>query len=82
MKAAKVIKPMPPEEFRRLLGKRIKDRREELGFKQMEFALKHGIHPSMLSRIETGQSDITIPRAFVIANALGWGMKQMLDGLL
>lgn len=82
MKAAKVTKQMPPHEFRYKLGKRIRERREELGSRQMEFALANGLHPSMLSRIETGQSDITIQRAASLAGALGWDLETMLEGLL
>lgn len=35
-------------------GKALKDRRRALGLKQTELALKIGIHPITLSRIETG----------------------------
>lgn len=82
MKASKVTKQIPPHEFRHKLGKRIRERREELGSRQMEFALANGLHPSMLSRIETGQSDITIQRAAQLAEALGWSLENMLEGLV
>lgn len=82
MKAAKVTKQIPSHEFRHKLGKRIRERREELGSRQMEFALANGLHPSMLSRIETGQSDMTLQRASQIAEALGWSLETMVRGLL
>ena len=79
MKATKV---MPPEVFRQKLGNRIRNRREELGSRQMEFAIANGLHPSMLSRIETGVSDMTLQRAASLADALGWSLETMLEGLL
>ncbi|MGH9436416.1 MAG: helix-turn-helix domain-containing protein [Terriglobia bacterium] len=79
---AKLTTRIPPEEFRRLLGKRIRERRTQLGTHQMAFAIANGFHPSMLSRIETGLSDMTLQRASDLARALGWTLEEMMEGLL
>jgi plasmid maintenance system antidote protein VapI len=72
--------PLTPQEFRRLLGARIRTLRGEAN--QLEFATIHGIHPSMLSRIETGQSDLSLQRAQQLALALGTTVDELLEGLI
>jgi hypothetical protein len=72
--------PLTPQVFRRLLGVKIRTLRGETS--QLEFATRHGIHPSMLSRIETGQSDLTLQRAQQLALALGTTVDELLEGLI
>lgn len=54
-----------------LVGKILQRHRESLGKSQSEIAAMAGLTQSAYSRIECGQTVLTIPHLHVIANALG-----------
>jgi transcriptional regulator with XRE-family HTH domain len=78
----KVTKQITPEEFRRLLGKRIKELREMRGSNQVTFTAAIGWPQSRLSRIETGQADVTVFRLRQLAEALGTTITKLLEPLI
>lgn len=52
--------------------KRITRIRKSKGWSQAELARRAGIHPSSLSRIESGEEPPYRGRALRLADALGW----------
>ena len=57
--------------FRKELGMRIFQARNELGWKQATLAKKLGVSPSIVSNYEAGHRGITIDRIQQIATTLG-----------
>lgn len=64
------------------LGARIREKRERADLSQPIFAAMIGLSASTLSRIETGQNDVSIYRGALIARALGTTLPKLLEGLL
>jgi len=62
-----------------VLGHEIMLRRKELGMSQSELASKSGIQQANISRIERGQTNITINQLKRIANALDANIKIRLE---
>jgi transcriptional regulator with XRE-family HTH domain len=60
-----------------LKGRRIKERREQLGMTQVEFAKKIKISTRQLQRIEAGESDVTGDTFIKIANALSASLDYL-----
>lgn len=64
------------------LGKRIRQRRAELGFSQEDFAAHAGIDRSYMGGIERGQRNITFYVLCQIAAALECDVAKLARGLL
>lgn len=60
---------------KRVLGKRIRELREEVGLTQVELAKKAKVSRSMLSMIEEGNQNSSIDTLDRIAKALGKELK-------
>lgn len=63
------------------LGKNIKRMRLEKGFTQEKLAELSQIHPVYVSYVEKGVRNITVDRAFRIANALSCDISELFKGL-
>lgn len=61
---------MNAEDYIKLIGQNIVKRREELGMKQIDLAIKIGIEDSALRRIESGRTNPTVKTLYKIAQAL------------
>ena len=61
---------MQPEEFRRILAKRIRFQREKLGMTQAEVAAKLGVTQPYISDIESGRVGMHSDRIAQLANIL------------
>ena len=56
------------------IGKRIKQRREQIGLTQEQFAEKLGVAPNYISTIERGAS---FPRSIRISISMVWRLRRM-----
>jgi len=65
---------------RHLVGSRIRERRERLGWKQVALAARVGISPSYLNLIEHNRRGIGGARLIAIAEALGLDLRELSDG--
>lgn len=63
--------------FRKQLGKRIREIRREKGLTQENVYLESGISRSHIAMIEAGKRDITISALFKISRALGADLKEI-----
>lgn len=66
---------------RKLLGKAIRKRREELGWTQENLAEKAELHWTYISGIERGVRNVTILKLFAIARALSLRVRDLVDEL-
>lgn len=57
-------------EIRKLVGRRVRERRLKLGLTQQELADRAGLHRSYLGDIELGRRNVTIESIAKIARAL------------
>lgn len=62
------------------VGERIKDRREELGWKQDDLATKAGISKSFLSDLENGKRKVGADKLLDIARALSLSLDYLMTG--
>ena len=60
-------------------GQRLKEVRNREGLSQESLALKVGISPSSIARIETGKINTTVSTALHIAEKLGLPFKDLFD---
>lgn len=60
------------------LGDRVKSRREKAGLTQYELAMKAGMRPEAVSRIETGKSPASLASLHKIAPVLGTTIDELL----
>jgi transcriptional regulator with XRE-family HTH domain len=72
----------PVSNFLIAFGERVRLARHGLRLDQCSLACDIGITQAALSKIETGQSDVSILRATKIANALGTTLPNLLKGLV
>lgn len=66
---------MELEEYLKIIGKRIKARRAEIGMTQQELAAKAKISKSYLSQIENGKQSIRLGTVDKIITALECGLE-------
>ena len=78
----KIHERLKSSDFLISLGARIKEKRENAGIEQSHLAILIGLSQSTMSRIETGQNDVSIYRGALIARALGTTLPKLLEGLL
>ena len=64
------------------LGARIREKRERADMDLQQLAILIGLSRAIMSRIETGQNDVSIYRGALIARALGTTLPKLLEGLL
>lgn len=65
-------------EFRWALGQRIKAARERSGLEQAELARALGLSQSAISRLECGQSDVSVWQLVCIAEVVQFAVKNMI----
>ena len=63
------------------LGKRIKEKRIELGLSQEKFALSIGMDRTYLASVEKGKKNISIINIEKIANGLNISLSELFQGL-
>jgi len=68
--------------FLKSFGTRIRKRREYCELSQDDLARYVGISAPTMSRIESGDIDITIRRAMEIATQLDVTLRELMEGLL
>lgn len=68
---------MPRKSKEESIGKRISTRRIARGFSQAMVARRAGIHPSYLSRIETGRVHPTLRTATRVAEAMRMSLQDL-----
>jgi transcriptional regulator with XRE-family HTH domain len=64
-----------------LFGTAVRERRQQLGLSQEEFADKAGIHRTYVSSIELGKVQVSITIAHQLAVTLGVPLSKMLRGI-
>lgn len=65
----------------RELGRRIRDRRQELGLSQEALAQKAGINRTYIGSLETGQRNPSLENLCHLAVALGVPLAELVEGL-
>lgn len=65
------------EEF----GRRVRERRVELGVSQMALADAAGLHFTYLSSVERGQRNVTLVSVLRVAGALGVDVGELVAGM-
>jgi transcriptional regulator with XRE-family HTH domain len=58
-------------------GKKVRDRREDLGLSQEELAVKAGVHRTYIGMIERAEKNITLTNIHKIATALSLYPKDL-----
>lgn len=61
---------MMPEDIQRLFGKRVRQRRLQLGLTQQNLADRTGLHRSYIGEIELGRRNVSLKNIARIADAL------------
>lgn len=61
------------------VGKNIKAKREDLNLTQDELANKVGITQAMLSQIERGTKNPSLPLGFLLAEALNCDVSELVE---
>jgi len=59
---------------------RIKSQREKNKMSQTQLACIVGVSPSMISKIETGESEGSLPTLRKLAAALGVSLSELIEG--
>jgi len=65
-------------DVRRALGKNLRQARERAGLTQEAVAERSGVHPTEVSRIETGKRDPRIATVEALAEAVGVSVSDLL----
>jgi transcriptional regulator with XRE-family HTH domain len=60
-----------------LFGRRVRDLREQAGYSQEGFALRHGIDRSYYGAVERGRKNVCLLSAVKIADALGVPLLEL-----
>lgn len=58
------------DNFARDVGAAVRDRRQELGMASKELAARLGVSASFITQLEQGQSSISLPRLYRLAELL------------
>lgn len=67
------------ESRRKKLGRRVKQRRVEAGYTQVEFAAMIGTSQSYLWKLEAGRINASVEALCRIADALGIAVRDLID---
>lgn len=74
--------PKPPvSEAARILGERVRERREEMKLSQEKLAEGTSLHWSFVGRIERGQANLTLHNIVRLAGVLGIDPGNLVSGL-
>lgn len=63
------------------LGRRVKERRTELGLSQMALADVIGLHFTFVSSVERGERNLSLSSLLRLADGLGVNPADLVDGL-
>jgi transcriptional regulator with XRE-family HTH domain len=67
---------------RKMLGKRIRRLRDQLGWSQEEFADICSVNRSYMGRIERGELNLTLDTLHKVSRGLGASVSALLKGIL
>lgn len=73
--------PEPLSDATRLLGKRVRTRRESLGLSQEALADLSGVHWTFLGQVERGQRNLSLHNMLKIAGGLQVDPADLVQGL-
>jgi transcriptional regulator with XRE-family HTH domain len=73
--------PEPLSDATRLLGERIRARRESLGLSQEALADRCGVHWTFLGQVERGRRNLSLHNLLKIASGLGVDPAELVRGL-
>jgi transcriptional regulator with XRE-family HTH domain len=73
--------PEPLSDATRLLGERIRARRESLALSQEALAHRCGVHWTFLGQVERGRRNLSLHNLLKIANGLGVDPAELVRGL-
>lgn len=62
-------------------GRRVRMRRENLGWSQMTFALEVDLHPTYVSDVELGRRNVSLETILRLAAALNVDPAELVKGL-
>ncbi len=71
----------PNATVQRILGRRIRDRRQVLGLSQEEMASRCGLHRTYYGSVERGERNIALQNIVRIADALDLDPSALVGGL-
>lgn len=74
---SRVVRGPEAEEF----GRRIRERRQDLGVSQMALAEAAGLHFTYLSSVERGRRNVTLVSLLRLAGALGTDPGDLIAGM-
>jgi transcriptional regulator with XRE-family HTH domain len=63
------------------LGNRIRQLRQERGWRQIDLAEETGIHENYVSDLENGQKEVCLRTLHLIARAFHLSMADLLEGI-
>lgn len=63
-------------------GRRVRERRNELGLSQEQFAERAGVHWTYVGQVERGRSNVTLHTTLRFAGALGIDAGALVAGLV
>jgi transcriptional regulator with XRE-family HTH domain len=73
--------PEPLSDATRLLGSRVRERREGLGLSQEALADRCAIHWTFLGQVERGRRNLSLHNLLKIAGGLGVDPSELVHGL-
>ena len=73
--------PEPLSDATRLLGERVRARRESLGLSQEALADRAGVHWTFLGQVERGQRNLSLHNLLKIAAGVGVDPAELVRGL-
>ncbi|HTZ88073.1 MAG TPA: helix-turn-helix transcriptional regulator [Solirubrobacteraceae bacterium] len=73
--------PEPLSDATRLLGKRVRSRRESLGLSQEALADRCGVHWTFLGQVERGRRNLSLHNILKIASGLDLDPAELVHGL-
>lgn len=62
-------------------GRRVRERRQELGWSQERLAEESGLHWTYVGQVERGRRNVTLHNILKLAAGLGVGAAVLVDGL-
>lgn len=72
---------VPLSDATRILGERVRERRQALGLSQETMAHEIGIHWTFLGQVERGQRNLNLHNLVKIAEGLGVDPAELVKGL-
>ncbi|HEV3047645.1 MAG TPA: helix-turn-helix transcriptional regulator [Solirubrobacteraceae bacterium] len=73
--------PRPLSEATRLLGERVRERREAQGLSQEALAAKSGVHWTFIGQVERGRRNLNLHNLLKIARGLEVDPAGLIQGL-